>query len=240
MELKTKWALEMKRQIADYIKVGVEGAFFLRMVETVLSRDKNWVRWKMETCPSIQMPAVDPHDVVSAKAAAQKATTNKRLRPVPQRCLDLSFLSENNGGLERLKNPDRYKLPSLASFDKGIADDDFELGMTNDEETKERFRSAKASKTWRALRIASRTKLSLFDKVDDTSDIRKIFADDAPMAAEDADKEAVEGEDAMEVDEKGDEAGSGTKKTIGDDPANKVEVVDIQVGDLDVSMENAT
>lgn len=229
----------MKRQIAEYLKVGLEGAFFLRMVETVLSRDKNWVRWKMESCPPIQMPAVEPEEVASAKLAAQKATKDKRLRPKPMGSLDLGFLTESKSGLERLKNPDRYKLPSLASFQKGIADDEFEIGMTNDEEVKQRYVSAKASKTWKALRIASRTKLSLFDKIEDTSDIKKIFEDDTPKR-EDGEKEIADGEDAMEVDEKNDTAAL-LQKSIDDDPAVKMEAaVDIQVGEGEVTMTDAT
>jgi len=42
----------MKKFLADYIKKDLEGAFFLRMVESVISRDKNWARWKIENCPS--------------------------------------------------------------------------------------------------------------------------------------------------------------------------------------------
>lgn len=228
--MQTKWALDMKRQIAEYLKVGLEGAFFLRMVETVLSRDKNWVRWKMESCTSIQRPPVDPHDVISAKAAAQKATAYRPIRPHPLRSLDLGFLSETSGGLERLRNPDRFRLPTLASFEKGIADDDFEIGMTNDAETKERLQNAKASKTWRALRIARKTKLSLFEKIEDTMDIRKIFEDDSALKAEEtvdgdategetAEGETAEGADAMEVDE------------VGTGKALKVKHVDVAMND---------
>jgi THO complex subunit 1 len=47
---------------------------------------------------------------------------------------------------------------------------DLEMAST-DEETK-KLQDAKASKTWRALRLASKTKLSLFDKVDDGRNLR--------------------------------------------------------------------
>jgi len=42
---------------------------------------------------------------------------------------------------------------------------DLEMAMTDTD--KETLQNSKASKTWRALRLASKTKLSLFDKVDD-------------------------------------------------------------------------
>ena len=50
-EENAKWASDMKKKIADYLKQGAEGPYFYRMVETVLSRDKNWVRWRKWTVP---------------------------------------------------------------------------------------------------------------------------------------------------------------------------------------------
>lgn len=125
----------MKRSIAEYLKQGVEGAFFYRVVETVLSRDKNWVRWKIENCPSITRPAVSPEEYVAAKASARKATTNKRLRPTPLGSLDLKFLSESDDRdvLEKLKDPARYRIPSIKSFKSKIELDDMDIDMARDE-----------------------------------------------------------------------------------------------------------
>ena len=169
----------MKKSIAEYLKQGLEGAFFYRMVETVLSRDKNWVRWKIENCPSIARLAVTPEDYVAAKASARKATTNKRLRPNPLGSLDLKFLSEGDGesGLERLKNPARYQLPSIKSFKSKIELDDMDIEMARDDESKNAAIESKASKSWRVLRIASTTKLLAFDKIERSDKIDEIFQD---------------------------------------------------------------
>jgi THO complex subunit 1 len=179
-----KWAMDTKRSIADYLKEGYDGAFFYRMVDSVLSRDKHWVRWKVEGCPSIELPAIKPEEYLSAKATAKKATTNKRLRPKPMGSLDLAFLSEADGvtGMQRLKNPERYSLPALASFKNKIAEDDLEIDMPTSEETKEAAIYGKASKSWRALRIASKSKLAGFDKIDDPEKIDSIFETDPPAA----------------------------------------------------------
>jgi THO complex subunit 1 len=170
----------MKRSIAEYLKQGFEGAFFYRVVETVLSRDKNWARWKIENCPSIARPAVSPADYVAAKASAHKATTNKRLRPTPLGSLDLKFLSggDDRSGLERLKDPERYRLPSVKSFKSKIELDDMDIDMARDEESKLIAIESKASKSWRALRIASRSKLVAFDKIERSDKIDGIFQDD--------------------------------------------------------------
>jgi len=97
----------MKRTIADYLKQGSDGAFFYRMVETVLSRDKNWARWKIDNCPTIAKAPITPQQYADAKSSARRATTNKKLRHNPIGSLDLKFLSEgySRGGLDRLKDP---------------------------------------------------------------------------------------------------------------------------------------
>ena len=170
----------MKRSIAEYLKQGFEGAFFYRMVETVLSRDKNWARWKIENCPSIARPAVTPEDYVAAKASASKATASKRIRATPLGSLDLKFLSgsDDRGGLERLMDPSRYQLPSIKSFKSKIELDDMDIDMAQDEESRNIAIESKASKSWRALRIASTSKLVAFDKIERSEKIDHIFQDD--------------------------------------------------------------
>lgn len=169
----------MKETIAEYLKQGYEGPYFYRMVETVLSRDKNWVRWKIENCPSISRPAITPEEYIAAKQSARKATINKRLRAQPLGSLDLKFLSENEGseGLERLKDPSRYQIPAIKSFKSRIELDDMDIDMARDEESKNAAIEAKASKSWRALRVATATKLVTFDKIERYDKIDIIFVD---------------------------------------------------------------
>ena len=147
------------------------------MVDTVLSRDKNWVRWKAESCPLFQRPSVSTDDFREARGSAKKICTNKRIRATPLGSLDLSFLTDGEalGGLDRLKDSDRYSIPSIESFRGPIAEDDFDLRMANNDEEKQRAEEARASKYWRILRIASKNKLGMFDKIDDGSSIEALF-----------------------------------------------------------------
>ena len=128
----------MKRSIAEYLKQGNEGPYFYHMVETVLSRDKNWARWKIVNCPSIAYPPITADEFASSKVSARKATTNKKLRPNPIGSLDLKFLSETDsrGGLARLKDPTRYQLPAVKSFKSKIELDDMDIEMAMDDESK--------------------------------------------------------------------------------------------------------
>ncbi|KAK2032826.1 guanylate kinase [Colletotrichum zoysiae] len=190
----TKWASEMKRMIVDkYLKHGIDGPYFSRMVETVLARDKNWIRWKSENCPSIELPAVSPELFLEAKKVAQRSTTNKRLRAMPMGSLPLGFLEDgdNETAMQKLKSEERYSLPELGSFKRKIADDDFEIDMPTNNQTKAAAIESKASKSWRALRIASKSRLALFDKIDDPDKIDSVFeepvdVDESEAALEEA------------------------------------------------------
>lgn len=179
-EENAKWATNMRNEIAMYLQQGPEGKFYYRMVDTVLSRDKNWVHWKAEGCPPIQREPVSADDFAEAEKGATKACANKRLRSTPMGTLDLAFLSDsgNADGIEKLKDPGRYLIPTAESFQRPIADDDFEIDMAKTDEEKRLASDARASKLWRTLRIASKTRLSRFDKIEDGNNLKALFEPD--------------------------------------------------------------
>ncbi|VBB87122.1 Putative protein of unknown function [Podospora comata] len=196
-----KWVVETKESIKSYLKLGPEGPHFCRLVETVLSRDKNWVRWKVENCPPIELPQLSPDVFVEARTNAGKLATTKRLRPTPMGSLNLDFLEDDDEerALKKLKDCHRYKVPSLDSYKKGIADDDFEIGMPTNNESKTAAIEGKASKAWRTLRIASKSKLVLFDKIEDDDKIDVIF-EELPAEKDEDDQEITNGETAFPED----------------------------------------
>ncbi|KKA22020.1 THO complex subunit Tho1 [Rasamsonia emersonii CBS 393.64] len=190
-----KWAAQTRDAIAEYLQQGLEGKFYYRMVDTVLSRDKNWVRWKVENCPPIERPAVSLEDYLDARENATKVFSSKRLRPSPMGSLDLKFLSdaENGASLERLKDPDRFRTPAPDSYMMGIVDDDFDIDMAKTKEEKDDAMRAKASKVWRTLRLTAKSKLGLFDKIEDGNNLKVLFEspqppEEAKKASTDADK----------------------------------------------------
>lgn len=155
------------------------------MVDTVLSRDKNWVRWKAEGCPLIERPAVSVSEYLGAREQATKAYANKRLRPSPLGSLDMKFLSEGEAlaSLDRLKEPGRFSVPAPDSLQMGIMDDEMDVDMANSKEDKDNALQSKASKTWRILRLSSRSKLAAFDKIDDGKNLKALFETPAPQEA---------------------------------------------------------
>lgn len=106
-----KWAIDTKNEIASYLQQGLEGKFYYRMVDTVLSRDKNWVRWKAESCPPIERPPVSAQEWEGARDGADKACASavRKIRSVPLGSLDLGFLTDTDPAraLEKLKAPHR-------------------------------------------------------------------------------------------------------------------------------------
>lgn len=191
----TKWATHMKKTIGDLLpKHSLDGAHFARMVETVLSRDKNWVRWKSDSCPPITRPAVTPEAFQEAKATAKRMATNKRLRPTPMGSLPLNFLAlEGDQAMGKYRSAMRYKLPELTSFKDKIALDELEIDMPTNNQALAAAIESKASKSWRAMRIAGRCKLAAFDKIDSDDKIDVIFQEGPAQDEEEAEDAEEEG-----------------------------------------------
>lgn len=171
------WALNMRKRIEGYLREGLGGNFYYRMVDTVLSRDKNWARWKAEGCPPIERPPVSVSDYLTARENATRTYASKRLRPSPMGALDLKFLSDSEAlaNVERLKEKDRFNVPAAQSFMMGIMDDEMDIDMAQTPEDKEAALRSKSSKTWRILRLTAKTKLAAFDKIDDGNNMKVLF-----------------------------------------------------------------
>jgi len=91
------------------LRDGSDGPAFARVVDTVLSRDKNWVRWKEDNCPEISRQPVPPEAFATATERSRVTYSWKRLRATPIGSLDLRFLGDasNDSGVERLADPAR-------------------------------------------------------------------------------------------------------------------------------------
>ncbi|KAI0911578.1 THO complex subunit 1 transcription elongation factor-domain-containing protein [Ustulina deusta] len=187
------WAKKMKDRITSYIQADSDGFFFFRVVESVISRDKGWVRWKVENCPPIERLSVSPVEFNDAKAGAKRLATSRRPK-AGMNSLSLAFMDETDDSqsLEKLKDPARWKLPELADFKNKIANDDLDLDFASSEKEKIQLLESKASKTWRALRIARRSRLATFDKIEDWRNVDAIFQE--PDAEEMQEEGAAEGQ----------------------------------------------
>ncbi|CAK4030497.1 THO complex subunit 1 [Lecanosticta acicola] len=185
----TKWAIANKKAINDYLSATGDGKQYTRVVETVLARDKNWVRWKIESCPSIVRGPLSTQDALAAMKGARDATRPRRIPDKPNFAMDLSFLDEcGNGGLEALKHPSRFAVPTIDQLVRSVANDKLDLDMAVDDEEKSSLENAIANSKWRALRQARNSDLGMLEKVESSKDLEDMLE----VREEDADAEVIE------------------------------------------------
>lgn len=106
-----KWARSTRSTIETYLQDAPDGKFYYRMVNTVLARDKNWVRWKMQSCPSIVQPALTTDEHAEATSSLRRHTADRRVKAKPMGAIQVDFLTESAGdatlALAELKDPAR-------------------------------------------------------------------------------------------------------------------------------------
>jgi THO complex subunit 1 len=165
-----KWATSTRGTITTYLGSTRDGREYCRMIETVLARDKNWIRWKMESCPSIVRPPVSTELEMAARKGAQDITRPRRMPERSGGGLNLGFLDEKStGGIQSLALHTRYESPSIQTLTEGIKMDQLDAEMADGAELA-RYKTSIANKRWRALRTARATDLALLDRVDSTKD----------------------------------------------------------------------
>ncbi|EMC92699.1 hypothetical protein BAUCODRAFT_41548, partial [Baudoinia panamericana UAMH 10762] len=179
VEEDAKWCRDTRQAITDYLRATPtfeEGRFYHRMVETVLARDKNWVRWKLESCPSIVRDPVSTEQILDARRTARNVARPRKVPQRPMGAIDLSFLAEGHGGgLEALKDPSRYTAPSVEELIEGVKADQLDLEMAMDDAEKESIQNAITNKTWRVLRQVRESDLNLLNKVNPEKGIESLF-----------------------------------------------------------------
>ena len=174
-----EWATSTKAAIASYLQQGSsnEGKFYYRMVDTVLSRDKNWVRWKAENCPPIDRPCVDVQQYLEARKALEKLCI-KKPSPTPPGAGDLEFLSETTA-IETLKDRSRHTVPTMRQFYEDVVKIELDQDFAGEEE-KRRLEESKERTLWRALR-ASQHRFTLCEKIENGKNSGALLGEDVKV-----------------------------------------------------------
>ena len=181
----TKWCLEMKSAIGKYLQEAPDGKLYYRMVDNVISRDKNWVTWKIESCQDIKRPPIPLEEFIEAEASAKRLCKSGRMKSRPMGAIDLDFLQEDAGedGLERLRSGQANEVPRLDVLVKEVQNADLDLEMVNKETEPQEWASIvskRASRTWRALRLVSKKIMVLASKVDEREGLDLILESEQP------------------------------------------------------------
>lgn len=167
---KEKWALSTKQKISDYLQPNLEGRLFFRSIETILNRDKNWVRWKMESCPSFlldPLPAEKFSDITEKVKELCRPTKPYEFEMGTPALSRLWREGAKSSGLEALQVKERFTVPSPESFLPGIERENGDIDAPFFDEDFERASVAKASKTWRALRVSAKHDYHLFNEIEE-------------------------------------------------------------------------
>lgn len=70
-------------------------------------------------------------------------------------------------------------MPSADSLVREVEAVELDLDFVADDEEKQKLEEAKATKTWRLLRIAAKDRLGRFDKVEDGKNVSSLIQSDA-------------------------------------------------------------
>lgn len=216
-----EWVTKMRSAIADYLQEGPDGKYYYRMIDNVLSRDKNWVRWKVESCPPISLPPLETKEYLDAKQGAKKHCAPRRIKASVMGAMDMSFISDsgnNEEGLAKLRARGKFVPPDVKGYISTAKEVDLDMEMAKKEDKPELIEK-RASNTWRVLRITAKSQLSLFDEVDESGDLDVL--DEEKMAQRKAEEEAAAAKEdtsaeAMAVSKDEDDV-DGTKPTVDDD-----------------------
>lgn len=193
------WASDTRTAIHAYLSASPEGRLFHRTVETVLARDKNWVRWKLDGCPSIVREPVSTESEIEAREGARKATIPRQVPDRPKTAMKLTFLDESSTvALEALRDPSRHTIMSMDQLMDGIKTDELDLDMAMTESETERLGNAMENKRWRLLRQTRAKRLDLLDKVEPGKDLDGVFRPPPELEGPDAAVEAVDDAPAAE------------------------------------------
>ncbi|GAC94847.1 UDP-glucose epimerase [Pseudozyma hubeiensis SY62] len=91
-EADERWIRSTWREIQALIReIQPDGRLFLESVLEVLKREANWIRWKTESCPSIEKPPLSPEQM--AQFASARALLLRKAEPYPHK-LGTAALSE--------------------------------------------------------------------------------------------------------------------------------------------------
>ena len=171
------------------------------MADTVLARDKNWVRWKVESCPPISIEPTPTDEYLEARSGAQKACANRRIKANPMGAVELGFLSDdvNVNNLDKMRDPERYTAPDIEKYIRQVEGVDLDLEMAKEEE-REDLLETRLSATWRVLRLASKSRLNVFHKIDDDQGfkaLRKTEENEDPKTEEAGEPKSEEVENTI-------------------------------------------
>jgi len=238
------WVTSMRTAIATYLQEGPEGKFYYRMVETVLARDKNWVRWKLEQCPAISKPTLPTTTYLEARRGAKRHCQPRRIRAQVMGAMSLDFLNdvgENESGLAKLREGEKCRIPDVQGYVKEAGNIELDMEMASVEEKKELVEK-KASCVWRVFRVAAKTRLGVMDAVDESKGLDELDEEKMARKLEEVRAEEEAEEEAEKERVKAQDTGKeqNTEAKTDNVAADATTIVDVAMDDANVQTTDDT
>lgn len=165
---------------------------YAELVDCALQSDRNWVKWKQENCPAIELARFEDVPDRREKLAP-------KLKPIRMEMgtLTLSRLWKLGGdvSLEALRDPRYSALPSVTDGLPELAADDAAISEATTDEERDHAREIKASRAWRCLRVGARLYLRYFNAVGE-GDVARLVEAEKSRLGKASEAEAVGNDDA--------------------------------------------
>ncbi|KAG5519201.1 hypothetical protein PMAC_002289 [Pneumocystis sp. 'macacae'] len=163
------WVIETLSRVNNILDLTVpDGQYFSQCVHLILSYEKNWVNWKLQGCNSFEEPPISKSYIDNIKKKCEKIMEPIKAYRYPLGNLALTRLWEKGGAhtVEDMAKPERFKLPDIKSF---LEMDDHDSKNGNEVANENSFLISEKNtvSSWKVLRILSRSKLHLFNKLSD-------------------------------------------------------------------------
>ncbi|ANB15416.1 hypothetical protein AWJ20_3043 [Sugiyamaella lignohabitans] len=143
----------IKQLISDGSSKSDLNNLFEKTLTTTIFRDHNWQYWKLRNCPSFEKPSLDEslYRDISEKFTSKQQPRKKYWFSMGTAALSKAWKIET--GLDKLKDPERYVIPSAVEYYekiKKLRNPDSSDDLDNQKDKEENL----SSLTWRGLRAA--------------------------------------------------------------------------------------
>ncbi|KAI8815423.1 THO complex, subunit THOC1 [Cladochytrium replicatum] len=172
-----KWCMEIRSRVMKMVERSYKGKMFFKTLYTIFSHEKNWIKWKHESCQSFERPSVnlvadvkrkkfEPSIIVSQNSSQPRWMGSDHLTKLWNTPQDWKTLLRNKAKKyhnttldEALKELDEQLNPDLTPAD----------GMEE-----QYLLSGDMQFNWRTYRTAMRHHLHLFQKIEEGVDTKAL------------------------------------------------------------------
>ncbi|KAI8814283.1 THO complex, subunit THOC1 [Cladochytrium replicatum] len=172
-----KWCMEIRSRVMKMVERSYKGKMFFKTVYTIFSHEKNWIKWKHESCQSFERPSMNiVANVKRKKFEPSIIVAQSSSQPCWMGSDHLTKLWNTNEDWKTLlKN--KAKQSHNTTLDEALKELDEQLkpDLTPADGMEEQYLlSTDMQFNWRTYRTAMRHHLHLFQKIEEGVDTKAL------------------------------------------------------------------